>query len=65
MDTVQLKRMLEQVEGGLQHTVENERAAELELARRRDARLRQEGAVLLLRQLMQEGEANNQESDNA
>lgn len=51
-----LKERLAQLEQGLRACVERERAAEAEMQAAREARLRQEGAVLAVGALAQEQE---------
>lgn len=52
MNANQLHETIHQLEAGLAQLRQQERDAEDELARRRDARLRQEGALMAFQQMM-------------
>ena len=54
MDSQQLQYSIQQIEHGLRQLRQDERDAEDELTRRRDARLRQEGALIVLQQMAQQ-----------
>jgi hypothetical protein len=65
MDAELLQQNITQLDAGLRQLKQAEREAREELERRTEARLRQEGAIMVMQQLLQAAHQHTGEVENA